>query len=71
MKVTVIGGGSSYTPELINGLLERVGSFPLTELWLMDIAQERLAHPLGPAADRVQAVLDDMLETHRAYLPQF
>jgi len=42
MKVTVIGGGSSYTPELINGFLERVGSFPLTELWLMDIAPERL-----------------------------
>jgi 6-phospho-beta-glucosidase len=30
-----------------------------------------LAHPLGPKADQVQSVLDDMLETHRAYLPQF
>jgi 6-phospho-beta-glucosidase len=30
-----------------------------------------LAHPLGPAADRVPAVLDDLLETHRAHLPQF
>ena len=42
MKVTVIGGGSSYTPELINGFLERIDSFPLTELWLMDISQDRL-----------------------------
>jgi len=42
MKVAVFGGGSSYTPELINGFLERVGSLPLTELWLMDIAAERL-----------------------------
>lgn len=42
MKVTVIGGGSSYTPELINGFLERLRSFPLTELWLMDIAPKRL-----------------------------
>jgi len=42
MKVTVIGGGSSYTPELINGFLERFHSFPLTELWLMDIVPERL-----------------------------
>lgn len=33
--------------------------------------QAILAHPLGPPASRVQAVLDDMLETHRAYLPQF
>jgi 6-phospho-beta-glucosidase len=30
-----------------------------------------LAHPLGPKADKVQAVLDDMLETHREHLPQF
>lgn len=30
-----------------------------------------LAHPLGPPADRVQAVLDDILETNRQYLPQF
>jgi 6-phospho-beta-glucosidase len=30
-----------------------------------------LAHPLGPAADRVQVVLDDLLETNRKYLPQF
>jgi 6-phospho-beta-glucosidase len=42
MKVAVVGGGSSYTPELISGFLERVGSFPLSELWLMDIQPERL-----------------------------
>jgi 6-phospho-beta-glucosidase len=33
--------------------------------------QALLAHPLGPSADQVQAVLDDLLETHRAHLPQF
>ena len=55
MKVAVIGGGSSYTPELINGFLERVGSFPLTELWLMDIAQERLDVVGGFAQRIVQA----------------
>jgi 6-phospho-beta-glucosidase len=42
MKVAVIGGGSTYTPELVNGFLQRVGTFPLTELWLMDIDAERL-----------------------------
>jgi 6-phospho-beta-glucosidase len=42
MKVTVFGGGSSYTPELINGFLQRTASFPLSELWLMDILPERL-----------------------------
>jgi 6-phospho-beta-glucosidase len=33
--------------------------------------QALLAHPLGPSADKVQAVLDDMLETHKDYLPRF
>ncbi|MFZ5856882.1 MAG: 6-phospho-beta-glucosidase [Chloroflexota bacterium] len=42
MKITVIGGGSTYTPELVNGFLAMVGSLPLTELWLMDIDKERL-----------------------------
>ena len=43
MKVAVIGGGSTYTPELVRGFLERAVSFPLTELSLMDTAAERLA----------------------------
>lgn len=42
MKVTVIGGGSTYTPELVNGFLCRTDSFPLNELWLMDIDVARL-----------------------------
>jgi 6-phospho-beta-glucosidase len=33
--------------------------------------QALLAHPLGPPADKVQAVLEDMLETHRPHLPRF
>jgi len=55
MKVTVIGGGSSYTPELINGFLERIELFPLTELWLMDISQERLEVVGGFAQRMVEA----------------
>ena len=42
MKVSVIGGGSTYTPELVKGFLERMDSFPLQELWLMDIDPQRL-----------------------------
>ena len=42
MKVTVIGAGSTYTPELVNGFLERIDTFPLRELCLMDIDAERL-----------------------------
>jgi len=42
MKTTVIGGGSTYTPELVNGFLARMDQFPLDELWLMDIDKKRL-----------------------------
>ena len=42
MKVTVIGGGSTYTPELVSGFLQRLDTLPLTELWLMDIDPQRL-----------------------------
>jgi 6-phospho-beta-glucosidase len=54
MKVTVIGGGSTYTPELINGFIARTESFPLTELWLMDISPERL-EIVGKFAQRMVA----------------
>lgn len=30
-----------------------------------------LIHPLGPRGDQVQVVLEDILKTNRAYLPQF
>jgi len=33
--------------------------------------QALLAHPLGPPADRVQPVLDELLEVNRAHLPRF
>ena len=54
MKVTVIGGGSTYTPELVSGFLERAEAFPLTELWLMDIDPGRL-EIVGGFAQRMAA----------------
>ena len=42
MKITVIGAGSTYTPELVTGFLARRDRLPLTELWLMDIDPQRL-----------------------------
>lgn len=39
LKLALIGGGSSYTPEFIEGLLERYDRFPLNELWLVDIEE--------------------------------
>lgn len=55
LKIAVIGAGSTYTPELINGFLERLGTFPITELWLEDISQERLDIVGGFAQRMVQA----------------
>lgn len=52
LKVAVIGGGSTYTPELINGFIEREEQFPLDELWLMDIDDERL-NIIGQFARRI------------------
>lgn len=43
MKIVVIGGGSTYTPELIDGLIARAGKLPLREVWLVDPNEERLA----------------------------
>ena len=42
LKVTVVGGGSTYTPELIDGLIRNRHRIPLSNLTLMDIYSERL-----------------------------
>lgn len=42
MKVCVIGGGSSYTPELVSGFIMRAQAMGLSHLCLMDIDEERL-----------------------------
>jgi 6-phospho-beta-glucosidase len=42
MKVVVVGGGSTYTPELVSGIAGRAGDLPVTELVLLDPDQQRL-----------------------------
>lgn len=37
LKIVTIGGGSSYTPELIEGLIKRYDMLPVNELWLVDV----------------------------------
>jgi 6-phospho-beta-glucosidase len=55
IKIAVLGGGSTYTPELVNGFLARVDRLPLKELWLMDIDPERLEVVGGFVQRMVQA----------------
>lgn len=54
MKICIVGGGSTYTPELINGFLARVKELPVTELWLMDSDSARL-EVVGGFAQRMAA----------------
>lgn len=37
LKIATIGGGSSYTPELVEGFIKRYDELPVSELWLVDI----------------------------------
>ncbi|WP_440897719.1 6-phospho-beta-glucosidase [Amphibacillus sp. Q70] len=39
VKIATIGGGSSYTPELIEGFIKRYNDLPIKELWLVDIEE--------------------------------
>lgn len=39
IKICTIGGGSSYTPELIEGFIKRYEELPVREIWLVDCEQ--------------------------------
>ncbi len=39
IKIVTIGGGSSYTPELIEGYIKRKDQLPIKEIWLVDIEE--------------------------------
>jgi 6-phospho-beta-glucosidase len=54
LKIGVIGAGSTYTPELVEGFLQRAESIPLAELVLMDIDEKKLAIVGGLAQRMVQ-----------------
>ncbi|ALE07269.1 6-phospho-beta-glucosidase [Arthrobacter sp. ERGS1:01] len=42
MKVVIVGGGSTYTPELIDGFARLRATLPVEELWLVDPDPVRL-----------------------------
>ena len=51
-KLTVIGGGSSYTPELIDGFIQHEDKLQVGEIVLFDIDRERL-NVVGGMAQRM------------------
>ncbi|PNE43293.1 6-phospho-beta-glucosidase [Streptomyces noursei] len=54
MKIAVVGGGSTYTPELIDGFARLRDALPVAELVLIDPAAERL-ELIGALARRIFA----------------
>ena len=57
LKVAVIGAGSTYTPELINGFITRKEVLDISHFYFMDINEEKL-RVIGGLAKR-------MLEAHQ------
>ncbi len=54
VKIVTIGGGSSYTPELMEGFIKRYDELPIREIWLVDIeeGQDKL-NIVGEMAQRM------------------
>ena len=52
MKLAVIGGGSTYTPELVDGVARLAEDVKVTELVLVDPDQARL-DVVGPVSARI------------------
>jgi 6-phospho-beta-glucosidase len=57
VKIAVVGGGSTYTPELIEGLAARPDRLSIDELVLLDIDAERL-EIVGGLAERMLRKLE-------------
>jgi len=52
MKLAVVGGGSTYTPELVDGVARLTGDMDVTEFVLVDPDEARLA-AVGPVSSRI------------------
>ncbi|WP_252244451.1 MULTISPECIES: 6-phospho-beta-glucosidase [unclassified Clostridium] len=54
LKIAIIGGGSSYTPEIIEGFIKREGELPVKEIYLVDIKDgEEKLNIVGNLAKRM------------------
>jgi len=65
IKIVTIGGGSSYTPELVEGFIKRYEELPVSELWLVDIesGKEKL-EIVGALAKRMVSEAKVPMEIH-------
>ncbi|MBD8454520.1 6-phospho-beta-glucosidase [Serratia rubidaea] len=84
LKIAIIGGGSSYTPELVEGMIERIEELPVSELALVDVEAGRekveiiaaltkrmlARHGLERVAVSVHFALDDAIRGAQFVLTQ-
>lgn len=63
MKLAIIGGGSTYTPELIDGFIRYRDVLPLSEIWLYDPSEER-RRLVGGMATRMLAASGHEAKVH-------
>ncbi|MDA1476814.1 6-phospho-beta-glucosidase [Bacillus changyiensis] len=65
LKIVTIGGGSSYTPELVEGLIKRHDELPVAELWLVDIPEgQKKLHIVGELAKRMVKKAGIQMDIH-------
>lgn len=65
LKIATIGGGSSYTPELVEGMIKRYEELPVRELWLVDIPEgEEKLQIVGALAKRMVERAGVPIEIH-------
>lgn len=55
LKIALIGAGSTYTPELMEGFINKRDSLPVGELYLMDIDDHKLEVVGGLAKRQIEA----------------
>lgn len=60
IKIVTIGG-SSYTPELMEGFIKRYEELPIKEIWLVDV--ERGKEKQRIVADLAQRMWDDLIKS--------
>ncbi|MGG3940319.1 6-phospho-beta-glucosidase [Peribacillus psychrosaccharolyticus] len=68
LKIVTIGGGSSYTPELVEGFIKRYDELPVKELWLVDIeAGRKKLEIVGALARRMVRKAGVPMEIHLTF----
>jgi 6-phospho-beta-glucosidase len=55
MKLTIVGGGSTYTPELMDGFARLRELLPIEEIWLVDPDEYRLGLVAGMSRRMLRA----------------